>query len=81
MKIKAVKFNEKGFMTQPFAMGGEDGMENFDAKVRYRSCLQNYLIDTGTRSFWWTRDCRWNIPGWWSRRTRRFILGAASSTI
>ena len=47
MKIKAVKFNEKGFMTQPFAMGGEDGMEKFDAKVRYRSCLQNYLIDTG----------------------------------
>ncbi|MBO4490650.1 MAG: MBL fold metallo-hydrolase, partial [Lentisphaeria bacterium] len=47
MKIKAVKFNEKGFMTQPFAMGGEDGVEKFDAKVRYRSCLQNYLIDTG----------------------------------
>ena len=43
MKIKAVKFNEKGFMTQPFALGGEDGMEKFDAKVRYRSCLQNYL--------------------------------------
>ena len=47
MEIKAVKFNEKGFMTQPFALGGEDGMEKFDAKVRYRSCLQNYLIDTG----------------------------------
>ena len=47
MKIKAVKFNEKGFMTQPFALGGEDGVEKFDAKVRYRSCLQNYLIDTG----------------------------------
>ena len=47
MKILAVKFNEKGFMTQPFALGGEDGPEKFDAKVRYRSCLQNYLIDTG----------------------------------
>ena len=47
MQIKAVKFYEKGFMTQPFAMGGEDGVEKFDAKVRYRSCLQNYLIDTG----------------------------------
>ena len=32
MKIKAVKFNEKGFMTRPFALGGEDGMEKFDAK-------------------------------------------------
>ena len=32
MKIKAVKFNEKGFMTQPFALGGEDGPEKFDAR-------------------------------------------------
>lgn len=47
MKIKAVKFYENGFMTQPFAMGGEDGPEKYDVKVRYRSCLQNYLIDTG----------------------------------
>ena len=47
MKILAVKLYEKGFMTQPFALGGEDGPEKFDAKVRYRSCLQNYLIDTG----------------------------------
>ena len=47
MIIKAVKFRKDGFMTQPFAMGGEDGQEKFDAKVRYRSCLQNYLIDTG----------------------------------
>jgi len=47
MKIKAVKFFENGFMTQPFALGGEDGMDKFDASVRYRSCLQNYVIDTG----------------------------------
>jgi len=47
MKIKAVKFYENGFMTQPFALGGEDGMEKFDASVRYRSSLQNYVIDTG----------------------------------
>ena len=47
MIIKAIKFAKDGFMTQPFAMGGEDGVEKFDAKVRYRSCLQNYLIDTG----------------------------------
>ena len=48
MKILAVKLYEKGFMTQPFALGGEDGMEKFDSKVRYRSTLQNFLIDTGS---------------------------------
>ena len=48
MEIKAVKFNENGFMTRPFALGGEDGPEKFDAAVRYRSCLQNYVIDTGS---------------------------------
>ena len=47
MIIKAVKLYEKGFMAQPFAMGGEDGMEAFDASIRYRSSLRNYLIDTG----------------------------------
>lgn len=47
MEIKAVKLYENGFMTQPFAMGGEDGVEKFDASVRYRSTLQNFLIDTG----------------------------------
>ena len=25
MKIQAVKFYENGFMTEPFAFGGEDG--------------------------------------------------------
>ena len=48
MKILAVKLYEKGFMTQPFALGGEDGEEKFDPKVRYRSTLQNFLIDTGS---------------------------------
>ncbi|MBO7681111.1 MAG: rubredoxin [Thermoguttaceae bacterium] len=47
MKIKAVKLYENGFMTRPFALGGEEGMDKFDATVRYRSSLQNYLIDTG----------------------------------
>ena len=47
MKILAVKLYENGFMTRPFALGGEDGPENFDAKVRCRSSLQNFLIDTG----------------------------------
>ena len=47
MEIKAVKLYEKGFMTRPFALGGEDGPEKFDASVRYRSTLQNFLIDTG----------------------------------
>ncbi len=46
MIIKAVKLYEHGFMTQPFAFGGE-GMEGTDPSTRYRSSLQNYLIDTG----------------------------------
>ncbi|MCR5447156.1 MAG: rubredoxin [Schwartzia sp.] len=47
MEIKAVKLYENGFMTQPFAMGLEDGEDKFDKNVKYRSTLQNYLIDTG----------------------------------
>lgn len=47
MIIKAVKLYENGFMTQPFAMGGE-GMEGMDPAVRYRSSLQNFVIDTGS---------------------------------
>lgn len=47
MKILAVKFAKDGFMTQPFACGLEDGEDKFDKNVKYRSCLQNFLIDTG----------------------------------
>ena len=47
MEIKAVKFRTDGFYSQPFVFGGEEGMEKFDPKVRYRGSLQNYLIDTG----------------------------------
>ena len=47
MKISAVKLYDKGYMLQPFAFGGEDGPEAFDPAVRYRSSLQNYVIDTG----------------------------------
>ena len=47
MIIKAVKFRKDGFYTQPFAFGGEEGMEKFDNNIRYRGSLQNYLIDTG----------------------------------
>ncbi len=47
MKISAVKLYENGFMTQAFAFGGE-GMDGVDPAVRYRSSLQNYVIDTGS---------------------------------
>ncbi|MBR1837082.1 MAG: MBL fold metallo-hydrolase, partial [Kiritimatiellae bacterium] len=46
MKILPVRFAENGFMTQPFALGGE-GAEGLDPAVKYRSCLQNWVIDTG----------------------------------
>ena len=48
MIIKAVKFYEKGFMTQPFAFGGEEGQDKFDSSIKYRSSLQNFVIDTGS---------------------------------
>ena len=47
MEIKAVKFRKEGFYTQPFAFGGEEGVEKFDHNIRYRGSMQNYLIDTG----------------------------------
>lgn len=47
MEIKAIKFRKDGFYSQPFAFGGEEGIEKFDKNVRYRGSLQNYLIDTG----------------------------------
>ena len=46
MMIKAVKLYENGFMTQALAFGGE-GMEGIDPAVRYRSSLQNFVIDMG----------------------------------
>lgn len=46
MQIKAIKTFENGFMTQAFAFGGEEGAENFDASIKYRASIQNYLIDT-----------------------------------
>ena len=46
MIIKAVKLYENGFMTKAFAFGGE-GMEGIDPTAKYRSSLQNYVIDTG----------------------------------
>ena len=48
MTIKAVKFRKDGYYTQPFAFGGEEGVEKFDRNIRYRGSLQNYLIDTGS---------------------------------
>lgn len=47
MIIKAIKFREGGFVAQGFAFGGEEGMDKFDNRIKYRSGLQNYLIDTG----------------------------------
>lgn len=48
MKILAIQFRKDGFYSAPFAFGGEEGIEKFDIKERYRGSLQNYLIDTGS---------------------------------
>lgn len=45
--LRALTEFENGYMTQGFAFGGEEGMDKFDPNVKYRSSLQNYLIDTG----------------------------------
>lgn len=47
MIIKAVKFRDGGFYTQPFVFGGGEDAAKFDKSIRYRGSLQNYLIDTG----------------------------------
>lgn len=48
MTIKAVHLFENGFISQPFAFGGEDGKEAFDDQIYYRSSLQNFAIVTGS---------------------------------
>ena len=47
MEIKAIHLFENGFISQPFAFGGEDGKEAFDDQIFYRSSLQNFAIDLG----------------------------------
>ena len=47
IQIRPVRFTENGFMTRPFALGGE-GAEGLDPAVKYRSCLQNWVVDTGS---------------------------------
>ena len=48
MEIKAIRMFDGGFMSQPFAFGGEEGKDQFDEQIIYRSSLQNFLIDTGS---------------------------------
>lgn len=47
MTIKAIHLFEHGFISQPFAFGGEDGKEAFDDQIYYRSSLQNFAVDLG----------------------------------
>jgi len=35
VKILTVKFRRDGFYTQPFAFGGEEGIEKFDKNIQY----------------------------------------------
>ena len=48
MIIKAVKLYENGYMRKPLPFGGEEGPDKFDPAVKYRSSLQNFVIDTGS---------------------------------
>ena len=47
MTIKAIRMFDGGFISQPFAFGGEEGKEAFDDQMYYRNSLQNYAIDLG----------------------------------
>ena len=42
MTIKAIRMFDGGFISQPFAFGGEEGKEAFDDQINYRQSLQNY---------------------------------------
>ena len=48
MQIKSITFYDHGFMTQQWAFGGQHDAEKYDATIKYRSGLYNYLIDTGS---------------------------------
>ena len=75
--IKAVKLYENGFMLQPFAMGGE-GANGLDPAIRYRSSLQNFVIDMPTSCPWCTR--MWAQHGRRSTRFARSSLRTPRST-
>ena len=45
MIIQAVKFRKDGFYTQPFAFGGEEGMDKFDKNIRYVCSICGYVYD------------------------------------
>ena len=47
MIIKAIRMFDGGFISQPFAFGGEEGKAAFDDQIYYRNSLQNYAIDLG----------------------------------
>ena len=78
MQIKAVKLYEKGFMVRSFALGGEGGMTDADAKVRYRSTLQNYLIDTGSEVLLVDTGMPLEARIWFRRTTLRFTSALES---
>ncbi|MCR4657488.1 MAG: hypothetical protein K5770_14875 [Lachnospiraceae bacterium] len=39
MEIKAVKFRDDGFYTQPFVLGGEEGVDKYDKNIRYKGSM------------------------------------------
>lgn len=48
MEIKTIQMFDGGFVSQPFAFGGEEGKDAFDDQLYYRNSLQNYVIDLGS---------------------------------
>jgi len=63
IKSSPVRFAENGFMTRPFALGGE-GAEGLDPAVKYRSCLQNWVVDTGNEVILVDTGVPEDFPDW-----------------
>ena len=56
MEIKAIRMFDGGFMSQPFAFGGEEGKDQFDEQIIYRSSLQNCTCQEVRRSALYGRE-------------------------
>ena len=45
MEIKAVKFRDDGFYTQPFVLGGEEGVDKYDKNIRYKGSMPELPVE------------------------------------
>ena len=90
MTIKAIRMFDGGFISQPFAFGGEDGQEAFDAQICYRNSLQNFaivldsgetiLVDTGIDDAF-SQPRKYGAPLYMGDRTQSYVEALAAAGI